>query len=112
IAERIDMRLVRGSTAILSIGSLALAVYACETTRRIGGVQPDTQSPILVLSNTAGDTQDIAGGLRLNVQANDNLRLKTIDLIFAGGLNGVLEKRFQSEVTNYSLYHQLHFSRN
>src|SRR5882672_6065245 len=106
------MRLVRGSTAILSIGSLALAVYACETTRRIGGVQPDTQSPILVLSNTAGDTQDIAGGLRFNVQANDNLGLKTIDLIFAGGLNGVLDTIFHSQVTNYAVTHQLTFPAN
>jgi len=88
------MRLVRGSTAILSIGSLALAVYACETTRRIGGVQPDTQSPTITLTNTAGDTQDIAGGLRFNVQANDNLGLKTIDLRFSGGLNGVLDTIF------------------
>src|SRR6266550_4354847 len=106
------MRLVRSSTAILSIGSLALAVYACETTRRIGGVQPDTQSPILVLTNTSGDTQDIAGGLRFNVQANDNLGLKTIDLIFAGGLNGVLDTIFHSQVTNYAVAHTLNFPAN
>src|SRR5881396_3360417 len=103
------MRLVRGSTAILSIGSLALAVYACETTRRIGGVQPDTQSPIIVLTNTSGDTQDIAGGLRFSVQANDNLGLKTIDLIFAGGLNGVLDTVFHSAVTAYNVSHTLTF---
>src|SRR5216110_1742886 len=106
------MRLVRGSTAILSIGSLALAVYACETTRRIGGVQPDTQSPIIVLTNTSGDTQDIAGGLRFSVQANDNLGLKTIDLIFAGGLNGVLDTIFRSAVTNYTVAHTLTFPAN
>ena len=106
------MRLVRGSTAILSIGSLALAIYACETTRRIGGVQPDTQSPIIVLSNASGDTQDIAGGLRFNVQANDNLGLKTIDLIFAGGLNGVLDTIFRSAVTNYTVAHTLTFPAN
>ncbi len=106
------MRLVRGSTAILSIGSLALAVYACETTRRIGGVQPDTQSPIIVLTNTAGDTQEIAGGLRFNVQANDNLGLKTVDLIFAGGLNGVLDTIFRTAVTNYGVAHTLTFPAN
>jgi len=48
------MRLVRRSNAILSIGALALAVYACETTRRIGGVDPDSQSPTVTLTNTAG----------------------------------------------------------
>ena len=106
------MRLVRGSTAILSIGSLALAVYACETTRRIGGVQPDTQSPVITLTNTAGDTQDIAGGLRFNVQANDNLGLKTIDLRFSGGLNGVLDTIFRTAVTNYNVARTLTFGAN
>src|SRR5258705_10315792 len=94
MAERIDMRLVRGSTAILSIGSLALAVYACETTRRIGGVQPDPQSPILVLTNNSGDKQDITGRMRFNVQAIDNLRLEIIDLVFACGLNRLLGTHF------------------
>jgi len=106
------MRLVRGSTAILSIGSLALAVYACETTRRIGGVQPDVQSPIITLTNTAGDTQEIAGGLRFNVQASDNLGLKTVDLIFSGGLNGVLDTIFRTAVTNYTVAHTLTFGAN
>jgi len=106
------MRLVRGSTAILSIGSLALVVYACETTRRIGGVQPDTQSPVITLTNTAGDTQDIAGGLRFNVQANDNLGLKTIDLRFSGGLNGVLDTIFHTAVTVYNVARTLTFGAN
>src|SRR5882762_4117302 len=106
------MRLVRGSTAILSIGSLALAVYACETTRRIGGVQPDIQSPIITLTNTAGDTQEIAGGLRFNVQASDNLGLKTIDLRFSGGLNGVLDTIFRTAVTVYNVARTLTFGAN
>src|SRR5213593_3920812 len=106
------MRLVSRSTAILSIGSLALALYACETTRRIGGVQPDTQSPTITLTSTAGDTQDIAGGLRFNVQANDNLGLKTIDLRFSGGLNGVLDTIFRTAVTVYNVAHTLTFGAN
>src|SRR5467141_288767 len=106
------MRLVRGSTAILSIGSLARAAYACETTRRIGGVQPDTQSPTITLTNTAGDTQEIAGGLRFNVQANDNLGLKTIDLRFSGGLNGVLDTIFRTAVTVYNVARTLTFGAN
>ena len=106
------MRLIRRSNAILSVGALALAVYACETTRRINGVQPDTQSPVITLVNAAGDTQDIAGGLRFNVQANDNLGLKTVDLIFSGGLNGVLDTIFQSAVTNYTVAHTLTFPAN
>jgi hypothetical protein len=106
------MRLVRRSNAIVSIGALALAVYACETTRRIGGVDPDSQSPTVTLTNTAGDTQDIAGGLRFSVQATDNLGLKTVDLIFSGGLNGVLDTLFQSAVTNYNVSHTLTFPAN
>src|SRR5882762_8332770 len=106
------MRLVRGSTAILSIGSLALAVYACETTRRIGGVQPDTQAPVITLASTAGDTQEIAGGLRFNVQASDNLGLKTIDLRFSGGLNGVLDTIFRTAVTVYNVARTLTFGAN
>src|SRR6266550_3926168 len=105
------MRLVRGSTVILSIGSLALAVYACETARRING-NPDTQSPVITLTNTAGDTQDIAGGLRFNVQASDNLGLKSIDLVFSGGLNGVLDTVFHSAVTAYNVSHTLTFGVN
>ncbi len=104
------MRLVRRSSAVLFIGSLALAIYACETSRRIGGVQPDTQSPTITLSNSAGDTQDIAGGLRFNVQANDNLGLKTIDLTFSGGLIGQLDTLFTTEVKNYNVGHTLTFS--
>jgi hypothetical protein len=96
----------------VSIGALALAVYACETTRRIGGVDPDSQSPTVTLTNTAGDTQDIAGGLRFSVQATDNLGLKTVDLIFSGGLNGVLDTLFQSAVTNYNVSHTLTFPAN
>src|SRR3989449_6226381 len=106
------MRLVRGSTAILSIGSLALAVDGGETTRRIGGVQPDTQSPVITLSNTARDTQDISGGLRFNVQANYNLGLKTIDLRFSGGLNGVLDTIFRTAVTVYNVARTLTFGAN
>jgi hypothetical protein len=105
------MRLVRRSNAILSIGALALAVYACETARRING-NPDTQSPTVTLTNTAGDTQDIAGGLRFSVQASDNLGLKTIDLVFSGGLNGVLDTVFHSAVTAYSVSHTLTFGAN
>ncbi|PYP57201.1 MAG: hypothetical protein DMD40_08940 [Gemmatimonadetes bacterium] len=102
------MRLVRRSNAILSIGALALAVYACETARNIGG-NPDTQSPTVKITSTAGDTQEIAGGLRFNVQASDNLGLKTIDLVFSGGLNGVLDTVFHSAVTAYNVSHTLTF---
>ena len=106
------MRLVRRSTAILSIGSLALAVYACETSRRIGGVQPDIQPPTIKLTNTAGDTQDIAGGLRFGVQATDNLGLKDVQLTFSGGLIAVLDTVFTSQVTTYTVARGITFPSN
>jgi len=104
------MRLVRRGTALWSIGALALAVYACETSRRIGGIQPDTQSPFITLTNTAGDTQDIAGGLRFNIQAIDNLGLKSIDLTFSGGLIGQLDTTFHTQVKTYAIGQTLNFS--
>jgi hypothetical protein len=106
------MRLVRRGTALWSIGALALAVYACETSRRIGGIQPDTQSPFITLTNTAGDTQDIAGGLRFNIEAVDNLGLKSVDLTFSGGLIATLDTTFRSEVKTYSVARTITFSSN
>src|SRR5712691_8020424 len=106
------MALVSRGTALLSIASLALGIYACETSRRIGGVQPDITPPVITLTNTAGDTQDIAGGLRFSVQASDNLGLKSIDLVFSGGLNGVLDTVFHSAVTAYNVSHTLTFGAN
>src|SRR5258708_6890677 len=96
------MHVSRG-TAFLSISALALGIYACETSRRIGGIQPDVVSPVITLTNTAGDTQDIAGGLRFNVQAVDNLGLKSIDLTFSGGLIAVLDTTFNSQVKTYNV---------
>ncbi|HEV8380474.1 MAG TPA: hypothetical protein VGQ29_02755 [Gemmatimonadales bacterium] len=96
----------------MSIASLALAVYACETSRRIGGIEPDTQSPTITLTSTAGDTQDIAGGLRFNVQAADNLGLASIDLTFSGGLISQLDTTFHTTVKTYSVGHTLTFASN
>src|SRR5467141_2495129 len=100
---------VSRGTALLSISALALGMYACETSRRIGGIQPDATSPVITLTNTAGDTQDIAGGLRFNVQAVDNLGLKSIDLTFSGGLITVLDTIFNSQVKTYTVARALQF---
>ena len=73
------MRQARRGTALWGIAVSALALWACETTRHIGGLQPDTQEPNITLSNTAGDTQPIANGLHFSVSAIDNIALKEID---------------------------------
>ena len=96
------MRLVTRGSAVWGIGALAFALSACETTRNPGGIQRDVTSPAIVLTNTAGDTQNIAGGLRFNVQAVDNLALKSIQLTFSGGLIGQLDTVFTTTVKTYA----------
>src|SRR6266850_4194952 len=103
------MRLVTRSTAFLGISALALAVWACETATNIGGRQPDTQQPFISLGNTAGDTQDISGGLRFNVSAADNLGLKRVNLTFSGGLIATLDTTFTTTVKNYAVAHTINF---
>jgi len=108
------MRLVRvrRSTALLSVSALALALWACETARNIGGIQRDVTPPSILLSNTAGDTQDIAGGLRFNISAVDNLALKSVDLTFSGGLIGTLDTTFVGQVKTYAVGRNLVFGTN
>ena len=103
------MRLVTRGSAFWVISALALAVWACETAQNIGGVQRDTQQPLISLSNTAGDTQDISGGLRFNVSAVDNLGLKHVDLTFSGGLIATLDTTFTTTVKNYAVGHTINF---
>jgi hypothetical protein len=86
--------------AVFGIGVL-IAMIACETARNPGGIQRDLTSPVITLSNSAGDTQDIAGGLRFNVNAADNLALKSIRLIFSGGDIGLQDTIFTGQVQTY-----------
>jgi hypothetical protein len=104
------MRLVPRGTALWGMCALALVIWACETSRRIGGVIPDTTEPAILLTNTAGDTQDIAGGLRFNVQAVDNLALKSVALTFSGGFISTLDTTFTGQVKEYSAARTLTFS--
>ena len=93
-------------------GALILALSACETTRNPGGIQRDVTSPAIVLTNTAGDTQDIAGGLRFSVQAVDNLALKSVNLTFSGGLIATLDTTFTGQVKTYAVSRTLTFGSN
>jgi hypothetical protein len=106
------MRLVTRGSVLWGISALALAIWACETTRNPGGVQNDTQPPVISLTNTSGDTQDISGGLRFNVDAADNLALKSIELTFSGGLIATLDTNFQGQVKTYAVARSLTFSPN
>ena len=107
------MRLVTRGSALAGISALALTIWACETSRRQFGVTPDTTEPVILLTNSAGDTQDIAGGLRFNVSAVDNLALKSIQLTFSGGLLGTLDTTFtQLTLREYSVSRTLAFAPN
>ena len=103
------MRLGTRGSAVWGIGALALALSACETTRNPGGIQRDVTSPAITLTNTAGDTQDISGGLRFNVQAVDNLALKSVQLTFSGGFIGVLDTVFTGQVKTYTVSRTISF---
>src|SRR5437667_69744 len=61
------MRHVRRGTVLGGLVVSVLALGACETTRNPIGTQQDNVPPVISLTNTAGDTQDISGGLRFSV---------------------------------------------
>jgi hypothetical protein len=106
------MRIVTRGTVLWGISALALLIWACETSRNFGP-QRDVISPAILLTNSAGDTQDIAGGLRFSVGAVDNLALKSVRLTFSGGLIGQLDTVFtQLQLKEYAVNHTLNFSPN
>jgi hypothetical protein len=106
------MRVITRGAALWAISALALAIWACETTRNPGGIQRDVTEPAIDLSITGSDTQDIASGLQFGISAVDNLALKNIELTFSGGLIGVLDTNFTGQVKNYSVNRILQFSPN
>jgi len=106
------MRVITRGTAVWGISALALAIWACETTRNPGGIQHDVTEPAITLTITGSDTQDIASGLAFGISAVDNLALKSIELTFSGGLIGTLDTNFTGQVKNYSVSRLLTFSPN
>jgi hypothetical protein len=86
------------------VASLGAALAACETARNIGGVQRDLTPPVILLSNTVGDTQDIAKGLQFKIDASDNLSLKTIRVTFSGGyIAGPFDTTFITQTTTKTI---------
>jgi hypothetical protein len=98
------MRQVRRGRQLGGIFVLALTLWvgACETTRNPGGIQRDVTQPSITLSNTAGDTQNISGGLRFSVSAVDNLALKSVNITFSGGFISTLDTTFTTQVKTYT----------
>lgn len=93
----------RRAVAILWVSVvLALAGWACESSRHPGGFQPDLVPPTIHLSSgktrPAIDTQQIAGGLNFTVGATDNLALNDIRLVFAGGLIDTTDTIFSNQI--------------
>lgn len=106
------MRVITRGTALWGISALALAIWACETTRNPGGVQHDVTEPAITLTVTGSDTQDIASGLQFGISAVDNLALKSVELTFSGGLIATLDTTFTGQVKTYSVNRHLTFSPN
>ena len=107
------MRQGKALRAWWGITALVTTVWACETTRNPIGTQRDLTPPVIVLSNTAGDTQAIAGGLRFTVTANDNLGLKTIRLTYSGGyIAGPIDTTFITQVKSYTVAKTITFPSN
>lgn len=107
------MRQGKALRAWWGITALVATVWACETTRNPIGTQRDLTPPVIVLSNTQGDTQAIAGGLRFTVTANDNLGLKTIRLTYSGGfISGPVDTTFVTEVKAFTVAKTITFPSN
>ncbi len=108
------MRLAGGPSrwGMLLLAGAAM-VAACETARNPGGVQRDVIAPTILLSNTVGDTQDIAAGLQFDVHATDNLGLKTIRLTYSGGyIAGPIDTTLTSAVTTLDIQEHIKFPGN
>jgi len=108
------MRHGRGVKALWGIAVLAGTVWACETTRNPGGIQRDLIAPQITLTNTTGsDTEDIAAGLRFQIDASDNLSLKTIRLTYTGGyIAGPVDSNFTAQTQRVSIQKTVVFPKN
>lgn len=97
----------------LGLAVATAAVWSCETARNPGGVQRDLTPPVITLSNTVGDTQDIASGLKFSIDAADNLALRTIRLTFSGGfIAGPLDSNFTGQVQSVTIAKSISFPTN
>lgn len=85
------------NSAFWGIAVLLGVLTACETARNPGGIQRDLTTPTITLTTTAGDTQDIAGGLRFRINAADNLALLRIRLTYSGGDIGLEDTVFTGQ---------------
>jgi hypothetical protein len=107
------MRAGQRVRVFVGLAAASVAVWACETARNPGGVQRDLTAPAITLSNTVGDTQDIAGGLHFTVNASDNLALKTVRLTFSGGfVAGPLDSNFTGQVQTVTITKNITFPAN
>jgi len=93
-----QVRVVRAWCAMVALAAVA---GACETARNPGGIQRDVTPPTIVLT-PAADTQAIANGLSLTVNATDNLGLKDIQLTYSGGYIAQTDTVFNTTVTSYN----------
>lgn len=83
-----------------ALGGLMLSASGCTERQFQPGFENDGLAPSISIVKTAGDTLNIAGGLRFGLAAADNLGLKSITIEFSGGYNAVMDTVFTSAVTS------------
>src|SRR5262245_46326340 len=80
-----------------------LWVSACNEQQVQTGFERDQTPPTVAVSNSAGDTLDVAGGSKFTVAAGDNLGLKNLTVALTGGCTGTIDSTFTTAVSTVSL---------
>ncbi|GBD32268.1 hypothetical protein HRbin33_01232 [bacterium HR33] len=85
------------------IALLAASVAACTEQRFPLGFEADITSPTVQVVKTAGDTINVADGIKFSIRARDNLGLKNITLNLTGALTLTQDTTFRTAVTEVEL---------
>lgn len=82
---------------------LAASVAACTEQRFPLGFETDISSPTVQVVKTAGDTINVADGIKFSVRARDNLGLKNVTLSLTGALTETRDTTFRTAVTEVEI---------
>lgn len=81
----------------------AAALAACTEQQFQLGFERDLKPPVVAVVKSAGDTLDVSEGIVFQVDAADNLGLKTISIALTGGFLGTFDTTFTTAVTAIAL---------
>jgi hypothetical protein len=83
--------------------ALAASVAACTEQRFPLGFEADLSPPAVQVVKTAGDTINVADGVKFSVRARDNLGLKNITVNLSGAFRLTRDTTFRTAVTSFEL---------